>query len=667
MSEGNRFRLSLIGILVVALFSALFVRLWFLQVGSGEELATVAETNRTETVQTESPRGRILDRNGTPLVTNREASAIVMDPAISDEDRELSISRLAELLGVERGEIEERFDDERNSPLQPITVAIDVPAGTVEKDALLYIREHSEDFPGVDAVQLPIREYPEGFAGAHVLGYVGEINDEELELRASSGDEYEPGENIGKAGVELTFEPDLRGTPRRETLEVDADRNVVGTLDLREGEPGKDVKLTIDLDVQRAAEAALSQGLDAAAERQDTNEVLSFQTFNAEAGSIVVLDARDGSVVAMASYPSYNPAEFVGGIDPELFEFYNEEASAFPLTNRAIQGQYATGSTFKLISGLAALETGIREPETTIADGGVYVIGDRAFRNAGGEEGAENAYGAVNLPRALTVSSDVYFYQIGGELWSRPEPENTAIQAEARRFGYEEASGIALPDEQIGRVPDQEWKTEFAEETGVEDCDEPKTQEEQDRCTWFPGDNVNLSVGQGDFLATPLQLANSYAAFMNGGTLYQPKLVSEILEPDGSVARVSESTVIRTNEIMPAWKEAIVDGLIGVVNSGEGTVGGPGIFDGFPDKANTAGKTGTAEVAGKQDTSLYVGIWPARAPVGQPQYIVAAVIEEAGFGSDVAAPIVRSVMDTLAGVVPDEDGPDVGSQPGAVE
>lgn len=665
MSEGNRFRLSLIGILVVALFSALFVRLWFLQVGSGEEAATVAETNRTEVVQTEAPRGRILDRNGTPLVTNREASAIVMDPGISAADRELSISRLAELLRVERESIEERFDDERNSPLQPIAVAIDVPAGTVDKDALLYIREHSEDFPGVDAVQLPIREYPEGYAAAHVLGYVGEINEDELELRAGSGDEYELGENIGKAGVELTFEPDLRGTPRRETLEVDADRNVVDTLDLREGEPGKDVELTIDLDIQRAAEAALSQGLDAAAERQDTNEVLSFQTFNAEAGSVVVLDARDGSVVAMASYPSYNPAEFVGGIDPERFEFYNAEESAFPLTNRAIQGQYATGSTFKLISGLAALETGVRTPETTIADGGVYVIGDRSFRNAGGREGAENAYGAVNLTRAFTVSSDVYFYQIGGELWSRPEPENTAIQTEARRFGFEEASGIALPDEQVGRVPDPEWKRQFAEETGVEDCDEPKDQEEQDRCTWFPGDNVNLSVGQGDFLATPLQLANAYATFVNGGTLYQPKLVSEILEPDGSVSRVSESTVIRTNEIMPAWKEAIVSGMIGVVNSGEGTANG--VFDGFPDKENVGGKTGTAEVAGKQDTSLFVGVWPAVAPEGQPQYVVAAVIEEAGFGSDVAAPIVRSVMDALAGVAPDEDGPAVGAQPGAVE
>ncbi len=664
MSEGSKFRISLIGVVVLGLFCALFVRLWFLQVGSGQEFASVAETNRTEVIQTESPRGRILDRNGTPLVTNREASAIVMDPAISDEDRELSIGRLSELLRVDRESIEERFGDERNSPLQPIIVAIDVPPGTVSKDALLYIREHQEDFPGVEAVQQPIREYPEGVLAAHVLGYVGEINEEELDLRADSDADYQIGEDIGKAGVELTFEPELRGVPRRETLEVDADRNVVGTLDLREGEPGKDVKLTIDAEIQRAAEAALSQGLDAAATRQDENEVLTFETFNADAGSIVVLDARDGSVVAMASYPSYDPSEFVGGIDPKLFAFYNEEQSAFPLSNRAIQGQYALGSTFKLISGLAALESGLRTPETTIVDGGVYVIGDREFTNAGGPE---NSYGPVNLSGALTVSSDVYFYGVGGELWSREEPESEAIQTVARNYGFEAPSGIPLPDEQTGRVPDSEWKRGFAEASGVGSCDEPAGQEEADRCTWFPGDNVNLAVGQGDFLATPLQLANAYATFMNGGTLFQPKLVSEILEPDGSVARTTEDTVIRTNEVMPAWRNAIIDGLIGVVNSGEGTVGGPGIFDGFPDKANTAGKTGTAEVGGKQDTSLYVGIWPARAPVGQPQYIVAAVIEEAGFGSEVAAPIVRSVMDALAGVVSDDETPSIGDQPGAIE
>ncbi|MCZ7530533.1 MAG: hypothetical protein M5U31_09450 [Acidimicrobiia bacterium] len=193
MSEGSKFRISLIGVVVLGLFCALFVRLWFLQVGSGQEFASVAETNRTEVIQTESPRGRILDRNGTPLVTNREASAIVMDPAISDHDRELSIGRLSELLRVDRESIEERFGDERNSPLQPIIVAIDVPPGTVSKDALLYIREHQEDFPGVEAVQQPIREYPEGVLAAHVLGYVGEINEEELDLRADSDADYQIG------------------------------------------------------------------------------------------------------------------------------------------------------------------------------------------------------------------------------------------------------------------------------------------------------------------------------------------------------------------------------------------------------------------------------------------------------------------------------------------
>lgn len=627
MTDGSRVRISIVGVVVLALFSALLTRLWFLQVASGDTYAAAAQSNRVRLVQAEAPRGRILDAKGRVLVDNRVATAITIDRRIEPEEREESVERLAELLGTEPEEIQARIDDPRISPFAPVPVAIDVPM-----DVVVHVREHREDFPGVEAVPLTIRRYPNGALAAHVLGYVGELSDEELEEHEDDG--YQRGDHIGKTGVERSFEQDLRGEPGLEKVEVDAQGRVLRTLGSQEPVPGDDVQLTLDLDVQRLAEESLAQAMEAVREVQDEEYELGWRTYEAPAGAVVVLDARDGSVVALTSSPTFAPEEFVYGIPTERWEWLNDPANDYPLTNRAVQGLYAPGSTWKLVTALAGLESDLISSGTTIDDTGRLRVADRWFRNAGGV-----AYGRINLPRALTVSSDVYFYTIGSQLWSRQyqgDPSGDAIQSTARTYGFGAPTGVALPGEPAGRVPDAAWKARVHEEM-------PEAFPYAD---WQPGDNVNLSVGQGDLLVTPLQLASAYAAFANGGSLYKPRLASIVLDVEGEVVREARPVSRGSTSLSPDDRTAIMAGLQGVVEDPKGTASAA--FAGFPlDEVPVGGKTGTAEVFGKQDTSLFVAVTPPNAFPGQPQYVVLAVVEQAGRGSAVAAPIVRRILEGM--------------------
>jgi penicillin-binding protein 2 len=626
-ADGSRLRLSIVGIIVVSLFSALFARLWYLQVMDTSEFQALATQNQVRTVYEAAPRGRILDRMGRPLVENRGYQAITVTRK-DVEDRPDVVTRLAALLALPREELEKRIADRRYSPFKPVPVAESVP-----EELVVYLREHSADFPGVAASAVAERTYPHGGLAAHVLGYVGEINDKELVARKDKG--YRLGDDIGKSGVEQAFEEDLRGRPGQIRLEVDSSGNVLlPALSSRPPQAGNDVQLTIDLDVQALAEESLIRGLEAA--RGGYDRAMA-KHFIAPAGSVVVMDPRDGSVLALASSPAYNPADFVNGIRPEVFAALQDPANNYPLNNRALQGQYAPGSTFKLFTALAALRSGLIAPNTTFLDEGSYRIrncrGERCvYRNAGGR-----AWGRVALPRALTVSSDAFFYDLGANFWSRGGPTRTAIQDAARDLGLGNRTGIDLSGELKGRIPDAESRKRLHEQY-------PKAFPNGE---WRTGDNVNLSIGQGDTAATPLQLANAYATFANGGTVFEPRVAARVLEPNGRPVRDIDAVSSGQVTFDPAHRLAILQGLLGAVSQADGTAAGA--FAGFPlDAFPVAGKTGTAQVTGKQDTALFVGFGPA----ATPQYVVAVVMEEAGFGGSAAAPVARRILQGLAGAPP---------------
>ena len=386
------------------------------------------------------------------------------------------------------------------------------------------------------------------------------------------------------------------------------------------------MQLTLDLDVQKLAEDSLQQGLGAARGSYDRQQA---KHFIAPAGSTVVLDPRDGSVVALASNPTYDPSIFVNGIKPELFAQLNDPASGFPLNDRAIQGQYAPGSTFKLATSLAALGHGMIDPKYTVDDGGRVKIGNRIFKNAGGE-----ANGRVNLTRALTVSSDVFFYTLGNQFWLQRSQFGDAMQDEARQLGMGKKTGIALPFEAGGRIPDPDTRKKLHDQN-------PKA---FPNGQWFAGDNVNLAIGQGEMVVSPLQLVNAYATFANGGTVWVPRVGESVKDQNGTQLRQITPQSVRKLNIPPEVRDPVMQGLMGVTTDPRGTA--VGAFSGFPFATfPIAGKTGTAQAGNKQDTSLFVAFGPTQ----DPQYAVGVVMEEAGFGASAAAPVARRILESLAG------------------
>ena len=619
--DSSRLRLSVLGMVVLSLFCALLARLWYLQVLASPSLKLQAQQNSVAVEYTEAPRGRILDRNGRVLADNRVVLALVAKRDQLEKHPDV-LPRVSSLLGVPIEQLNDRIADERFSRVKPVPLAVDVP-----KDKMILFRERQGDFPGIEGLQLTERVYPNGTLAAHVLGTVGEINDKELEPRKSAG--YKSGDTIGKTGIELTYETDLRGEPEIAKLEVDSVGRVQRSLGLQAAVQGDDVRLSIDIDIQRLAEESLAQGIDVA---RKSTEFFSGKPFVASGGSVVVLDPRDGSVLAMASNPTYDPNEFVNGISVKRFAELNDPAGYFPLNNRAIQGLYAPGSTFKLATSLAALKVGLITPRDTYNDQGSYTVtGERSstFTNA---RSIRN--GLVNVSQALTVSSDVFYYSLGERFWDgRGKYGQAAIQDVARSLGMGDYADIDLPFEANGRVSDPAGREKLHADNPVA-FPYPE---------WYTGDNLNIAVGQGDTVITPLQLANSYAAFVNGGSVFAARVGDAVLDRQGQALRTVEAKVLRRSELPAGSREAIHAGFRGVVSDPKGT--GYGAFAGFPLAAfPVAGKTGTAEVGGKQDTSLFT----AYAPAENPRYVISAVLEQAGLGASAAAPVVRRVLEGIA-------------------
>lgn len=640
-ADNPRLRLGILAIVVGSLFAALFARMWYLQVLSADEFRLVAQQNAVRTIIEPAPRGRILDRNGVVLVENRPSNVVAVDRSqLTVAERERLLARLSPLLGVPVEELTEAMGNRSASAITPVTVAEDVP-----DEVMIRLRERQDEFPGVVARRIARRTFPQGTLAAHLLGYIGEISAEkleELEELEAEGEEvpqHRAGDFIGKAGIELAFDEDLRGEDGVVSVEVDAAGKPIRVVDTVPPTPGSDIVLSIDVEVQRVAEQALLQGLESARGRRFTDDDSKLV---ADAGSVVVLDAKEGTVTALASFPTFDPAIFTGGLSQAEFAALNDEAAGIPQLNRAIQGLYAPGSTWKLVTASAALRNGLITPQTTIEDRGVYRIpncrGPCDRQNAG-----RISYGLVDVRRALAVSSDVFFYGLGNDFWARQEElGETAIQDMAAELGLGVRSGVGIPGEREGRVPTPALRASLHEEN-------PTAYPEGD---WFAGSNVNLAIGQGEISVTPIQIANAYATFANGGTRFEPNLALRIQRPDGTHVRDVEPRVGGTIPIDPSIRDVVLGGLRDSLVVPKGTA--VAAFAGFPlDQYPVAGKTGTAQAPPKQDTALFAAV----APLGDPRHAVAVVMEQAGFGSTSAAPVARAIFGQLSGL----------EQPGPVE
>ncbi|MFA5884187.1 MAG: penicillin-binding protein 2 [Acidimicrobiia bacterium] len=656
MTEANsRFRLTVVGFVVFALFSALFARLWFLQVGSSTSYAAQTEQNRIRTIREPAIRGSIIDATGKVMVQNTLVDTITVKRGLTDEERAITVKNLARVLAVTSESIDAELDSPKYSVYEPVPIA---QKATFE--TLVYVREHPELFPGVSAERQSIREYPERLpfddsppVGAHLLGYVGSINKSEYKIQKRAG--YTPNDLIGKQGIEQLFESELKGKPRERKLEVDSRGRLVGEAEVIAPEPGHDVQLTVNSDVQRVAEESLRDGMIGARNFRDR---ASGKTFRATGGSVVVLNAQNGDIVAMASAPTYNIGEFTTGIPADKYQEYVNPESNQPLINRAVNGLYAPGSTFKTFSLYSALRDTPSTEDGTVFDENFRFF-DRGFIKFGatGQEvefqnAGRTPNGSVDAVRAMTVSSDVFFYNIGllyWRTWGRGDEGNLdpaapvyGMQRTAKLFGFSKQTGIGFPDEARGRVPDLVFKQAVN-----------KDNPDESSRLWLPGDGMNLAVGQGDVLVTPLQLAVAYGAFANGGTIFQPRLAKAVYKGGSTLG---DPELVRDLPTQPSRKisidqsiiDKIIPGLEGAVCSEEGTA--YGAFKDYPCGA-IMGKTGTAEVPNKQDTALFVGVTPSRVDPAHPgpQYVVVVVVEEGGFGGSVAAPIARRVIDALKG------------------
>ncbi len=626
-------------VLAIVCFAVLIGKLWFLQVLSTPTFEEAAVGNRTREIFTEAPRGRILDAQGRVLAGRRESLTVELDwtalSALEAEERTdifLSIASELNASGVKTRsvDIQKVYDRARGGSVQTVSVADDVPRQ-------VWVALQERPYVGFSLTRQWLRTYPYGNIGAHILGYVGTVRDAEQAQTLNGINDakrYFPGDELGLAGVEKLFDQTLRGTPEHRLVEIAADNRVLSTVEVvQEAVPGDDIVLSIDINLQYAAELTLVQELAQSRLRTACEDCPAHQ---GRAGSIVAVDVTDGSVVAMASFPSYDPADFLGGLSQSQADylFKNEDR---PFLNRGLSGRYPAGSTFKPFTAYASVNLDAREPDEIWLDEGKYKLAECeedercTFRNAGSIE-----LGEVDMRDALSKSSDTYFYSLGEMFWTeRDEFGETAIQDAAALFGFGQQTGVDLPNEDQGVLPTPARRIDLYE----------SDPDKFPRRTWFTGDNVNLSIGQGDLLVTPLQLANSYAMISTNGVRYQPQVLSQILDGETSeVIRTSQPKIAAQESLNSQAMRAIMDGLNGATSLGTAAEA----FAEFPAWVYpVAGKTGTAQVAGKADYSLFAGFGPA----SKPKYSVATILEEAGFGSDAAAPATRRMFEYLSGLV----------------
>ncbi|GGZ71748.1 penicillin-binding protein 2 [Streptomyces echinoruber] len=652
-------RLVVIQILVLSLLGTLGARLWYLQIRQGAEYQKEASGNHVQQVVQPAVRGSILDARGVPLADNETrlvVSASRTDLLKQKDDGKAVLTKLAGVLGMDPKEVLQkvRLCDAKTpqpcwngSPYQPIPITDEA----TPKQAL-QIRERSEDFPGITAEPEAVRRYPSpgGANTAQVLGYLGPVTDQEIQQAKNTDSPYLRSDQVGRSGLERQYDKQLRGKAGVTRYEVDNLGRVIGKAESDAAQPGDNLVTSIDARVQRVAEYQLDKAMKVARQQYDK---VTGEKYKADSGAVVVMEARTGRIVAMASNPTYDPNVWVGGISAKDYAKLTGKKSNYPLLNRAIQGQSAPGSTFKVVSTAAAVEAGYdfdgRYPCTSS-----YSVGGQVFKNFEGEN-----FGPISLGRALEVSCDTVFYGLAHSEWKRDgginpkkgRPKDYFFKA-AHQFGLGKETGIDLPNEVTGRVPDRQWKQNYWKankdawcKTGKKDGDYVQ-KIAYENCLegnkMRAGDEINYSIGQGDTLVTPIQEAVIYGALANGGTMYAPTVGKAIISADGK--RVTEIKP-RVRGRLPVDKQTLKGmnaALEGVITRGTAAWK----FQGWPqDKITLHGKTGTAEVYGKQTTS-----WLA---TYSKDYTVIMTIAQAGTGSGASGEAVRNIYSALYGVQAD--------------
>lgn len=595
------FRLSLAVWFTVLVFAALVLRLWFLQIVHHEYYAGLAEENRLREVRTPALRGKIYDRNGEVLAKNRFSFAVFVDKK-KIKDRDL-FKKLAGVLNTTEGALLRKAEKASFSTGKNVLVARDLTFEQVS-----YLKEHREEFPGITIDYLALRYYPHKNLASHVIGYVGEIS--ENELNSKEFDNAEPGDIVGKTGIERVYDSFLRGQKGSIVYEVDALGNIRRVVSTEPAKSGKDVYLTIDYKVQRQAEMALRKAVERARK-------LGYRKANS--GAAVVMEVNTGKIVALASYPDYDPNLFVTGIDPETWKQLTSPDSAYPLLNRATKSAYAPGSTFKPVTLFSAFDNKVTfSGEDFYCGGKWFGFGKDWPKSCWRKSG----HGTIGLIRGIAESCDVVFYELGYRLYKL---KGEQLQATARKLNFGSKTGIEIGEVE-GRVPDKEWKKKYF-----------KSRENQ---IWLPGDTVNLAIGQGDLLVTPIQLVRFYSAIANGGKFYRPYLLDKVVDQAGAVLRSEKPELDFEVSFNRTALRIVRKGLREAVLNGTAKTA----FAGFP--VEVAGKTGTSQVFGKDDYSWFVGY----APADNPRYAVCVVIEQGGHGGEVAAPAVRLIMASLFGI-----------------
>jgi penicillin-binding protein 2 len=626
-------RIGILGMLALTVFAVLFLRLWALQVLNGTQYLRAAQNNQLRTVRVHAPRGPILDRYGHVLVTNVAGSTIQIWPPYLPKDkatRMRELHHLARVVQVPYVSIVRSIRRHRRvDPLSPVKVKDEVGEARVD-----YLAERKDDFPGVEVADTYLRSYPHGDLAAHLLGYVGQISEAQLKLLKSEG--YRLDDVIGQAGVEGAYDKYLRGTPGLARLRVDSLGRPLGNFEPTvPAQPGNALRLTIDLKLQVAAEAALRYGIQAA------HSDACFGCWAANGGAIVALDPRDGSIRALASYPTYNPSLYVGRVQQRALDAAGltprtARDANYPILDRAIDAAYPPGSTFKPMTGIAAMEEHLVEPYSTLPCTGSYTVKGQTFMNW--DPGVNTA---MTMPTALAASCDTYFYQLGYRFYGLRT--FARMQKWASRFGFGSPTGVDLSPEQKGLLPTPAWRLR----TFTRKTDPGNWRIDQ---LWKPGDSIQLAIGQKDLLVTPMQMARFYAAIANGGRLVTPHVLKDVELPSsngrpGKVLPTQQPAAPETTGVDARALDVVRQGLYEATHSSLGT--STAIFGSFP--VQIAGKTGTAEKAidlgGGFVPLLNQSWWCGYGPASDAQLVVCALIENGGHGGTAAAPAAAKVFE----------------------
>ncbi len=578
---------------VAVAFFLIFISLWYLQVIKGSEFRRLSENNRIRILENPADRGMLLDRKGRVLAHNRPSFEVSLIPEDLKVNPEV-LTHVGEMLDMDQDEIENKLQSlKRRPPFKPVKIKSDI-----DWNGLALLEFNRVHLPGLVVDVMPRRTYNYGNLASHLIGYLGEVD--ENELKQSKGAPYRMGDLIGKYGVEYRWETDLKGVDGGRQIEVDALGREIKPLGSVEPFPGNNLILTIDLDLQKVAEEA----------------------YQDKSGALIAMNPQNGHILAMVSKPSFDPNLFARNILPEEWKSLMEDPR-HPLQNKGIQGQYPPGSVFKIITAIAGLESGIITPNTQMACTGIYPYGNRDFRCW-----KEGGHGTISLHRAIVESCDIYFYQAGLKIGV------DLIAHYANEFGLGRTTGISLPHEKPGIVPSTSWRKK---RSGV---------------PWYSGETLSLAVGQGYINTTPLQLLTMVSAVANGGRLYLPQVVEKVGNIYGNVLKEYPPIEKGRVDVSENTLHIVQDALMGVVNEPHGTGWVCALKD-----AKVAGKTGTAQVVTMpqnfkkgdmdrmplkfRDHAWFV----AYAPVENPRISIVVLVEHGGFGAAAAAPIAKKVIE----------------------